>query len=180
MKQPTIDWQAALAQHERWLRTIILARVREPQAVEEVMQEVALAAVKQAAPLADPAKLAPWLYRLAVLQSLLYRRKCGRRRRLQDQYAEKQLAGERPPPQSVDPLSWLIAEERRSMVRQALAHLAPRDAEILLLKYTEGWNYHQIAAHLGVSHAAVETRLHRARARLRQELAALDVIEVGK
>ena len=180
MKQPTIDWQAALAQHDRWLRTVILARLREPQAVEEVMQEVALAAVKQAAPLADPSKIAPWLYRLAVLQSLLYRRKCGRRRRLHDTYAEQQIAGERSLPQTIEPLSWLIAEERRSMVRRALEHLAPRDAEILLLKYTEGWNYHQIAAHLGVSHAAVETRLHRARARLRQELAALDVIEVGR
>jgi RNA polymerase sigma-70 factor (ECF subfamily) len=58
--------------------------------------------------------------------------------------------------------------------------LAPRDAEILLLKYTQDWNYHQIANHLGISHAAVEARLHRARGRLRQELAAMDVIEVGK
>ena len=77
--QPRIDWQAALAQHDRWLRTVVLARVGEPQAVDEVMQEVALAAVKQASPLAEAAKIAPWLYRLAVLQSLLYRRKQGRR-----------------------------------------------------------------------------------------------------
>jgi len=88
MNQPVIDWQAALAQHERWLRTVVLARLREPQAVDEVMQEVALAAVKQAAPLTDSSKVAPWLYRLAVLQSLLYRRKCGRRRRLRDRYAD--------------------------------------------------------------------------------------------
>ena len=40
MNQPAIDWQAALAQHDRWLRTVVLARVREPQAVDEVMQEV--------------------------------------------------------------------------------------------------------------------------------------------
>ena len=58
---PAIDWQAALAQHDRWLRTIVLARVRERQAVDDVMQEVALAAVRQAAPLADVAKVAPWL-----------------------------------------------------------------------------------------------------------------------
>ena len=81
---PAIDWQAALAQHDRWLRTIVLARVRERQAVDDVMQEVALAAVRQAAPLADAAKVAPWLYRLAVRHALLYRRKCGRRRRLQE------------------------------------------------------------------------------------------------
>lgn len=180
MNQPAIDWQAALAQHQRWLRTVILARVREPQAVDEVLQEVALAAVRQAAPLADAGKIAPWLYRLAVLQSLLYRRKCGRQRRLNARYnqaVQYDGCGAQP---AADPLSWLVAKERRALVRRALANLARRDAEILLLKYTEDWSYHRIAAHLGISHAAVEARLHRARARLREELAALDVLEIGK
>jgi RNA polymerase sigma factor (sigma-70 family) len=177
MNQPAIDWQAALAQHHRWLRTVVLARLGEPQAVEEVLQEVALAAVKQSAPIADAGKIAPWLYRLAVLQALLYRRKCGRRRRLAGRYAEQIQQGDYASPPAPDPLGWLLASERRSLVRQALAHLAPRDAEILLLKYTEDWSYHQIAAHLGIGHAAVEARLHRARGRLRRELAALDVVE---
>jgi RNA polymerase sigma-70 factor, ECF subfamily len=177
MNQPSIDWQAALAQHDRWLRTIAFARVREPQAVDEVMQEVALAAVRQSAPIADAGKVAPWLYRLTVRQALLYCRKCGRRRRLVNRFADESLHGDRGRSEPLDPLAWLIAQERRGMVRQAIARLPARDAEILLLKYTENWNYHQIAAQLGVSHAAVEARLHRARARLRQELAALDVVE---
>jgi hypothetical protein len=46
-----IDWMATLAAHDRWLRTVVLARLREQQAVEEVMQEVALAAIAQRAPL---------------------------------------------------------------------------------------------------------------------------------
>src|SRR5262245_39975264 len=106
MDQPKVDWQAALAQHERWLRTVILARVREPQAVDDVVQEVALAAVRQAAPLADPAKVAPWLYRLAVLQALLYRRKCGRRRRLIGRYGEHLERREGTAP-TVGPLGWV-------------------------------------------------------------------------
>jgi RNA polymerase sigma factor (sigma-70 family) len=180
MNQPNIDWQAALAQHDRWLRTVVLARVREPQAVEEVLQEVALAAVKQAAPLVDAGKVAPWLYRLAVLQALLYRRKCGRKRRMIGRYAELLQRDECGVSRWPDPLGWLLASERRRLVRRALARLIPRDAEILLLKYTEDWNYHQIAAHLGIGHAAVEARLHRARGRLRRELAALDVVEASR
>jgi RNA polymerase sigma-70 factor (ECF subfamily) len=179
MNGPTIDWPAALAQHDRWLRTVALARLHEPQAVEEVIQEVALAAVRQAAPLADPSKVAPWLYRLAVRQALLYRRKCGRRRRLNDRYGAWVQSADGGRGEVLDPLEWLLARERREQIRQAIRELAPRDAEILLLKYTENWNYHQIAAHLGVSHSAVEARLHRARRRLREELAALNVIEVG-
>jgi RNA polymerase sigma-70 factor (ECF subfamily) len=176
MSSLAIDWQAALAQHDRWLRTVVLARLREWQAVDEVLQEVALAAVKQSAPLADASKVAPWLYRLAVRQALLYRRKCGRRRRLIGRYAEQTQPAEYAAP-AASPLGWLVAEERRGIVRKALAELPARDAEILLLKYTEDWNYHQIADRLGISHAAVEARLHRARGRLRQQLAAMDVLE---
>jgi RNA polymerase sigma-70 factor (ECF subfamily) len=72
-----------------------------------------------------------------------------------------------------------LAEERRKLVRAALARLPGRDAEILMLKYTENWSYHQIASHLGIGHSAVEARLHRARARMRAELAALNVVEIG-
>jgi RNA polymerase sigma-70 factor (ECF subfamily) len=166
-----------LAQHERWLRTVVYARLGSSEGVDEVLQEVSLAAVRQKAPLADASKAAPWLYRLAVLQSLLYRRRHGRHRKLIDRFVQR-----RNPTDNdlglADPLVWLLADERRQMVREAIARLQPRDAEILLLKYTQDWNYNQLAARLGISHAAVETRLHRARARLRNELAALDLIEV--
>src|SRR5947199_370897 len=80
------------------------------------------------------------------------------------------------------PIDWeaALAEHGRWLVRLALTKLPRGDAEILLLKYTENWSYHEIAARLGVSHSAVETRLHRARARMRAELMALDVVEVGR
>jgi RNA polymerase sigma-70 factor (ECF subfamily) len=165
-----IDWRAALATHDRWLRTVVLARVKEWQAVDEVMQEVALAAVRQQAPINDPAKVAPWLYRLAVTQSLLYRRRCGRRRKLTDRFAERVRPTEHDTSQP-DPFDWLVADERRRMVRTALAQLPGRDAEILLLKYAEDCSYHEIARRLGIGHAAVEARLHRARARMRLALA---------
>ena len=89
-------------------------------------------------------------------------------------YAERVRRGEADTRQP-DPLGWLLADERRRLVRVGLARLRKRDAEILMLKYTEDWSYRQIADHLGVSHSAVEARLHRARARMRTALAALNV-----
>lgn len=160
-----IDWRATLAEHDRWLRTVVLARLGERQAVDEVMQEVALAAVAQRAPLEDPSKVAPWLYRLAVVQTLLYRRKRGRGRRLVDRYAERVRPVDAD--EQGDPLVWLLNDERRRLVREALKRLPARDAEILLLKYSENWTYREIAARLGIGESAVEARLHRARAKLR-------------
>ena len=152
------------------------ARVGEAAAIDEVMQEVALAAVKQAAPISDPQKVAPWLYRLAVRQSLLYRRKMGRQKKLNQRYSDRFRPTE-VDQRSPEPLSWMLSEERRAMVRLAMRRISDRDAELLMLKYTENWSYHEIAAHLGVSHSAVEARLHRARQRLRSELMALQVVE---
>lgn len=168
--RPAIDWAEALRRHERWLRTVVLARLGERQAVEEVMQEVSLAAVAQRAPLTDPGKVGAWLYRLAVRHTLLYRRGRGRQRKLLGRFA---LRGGAPANPAADPLGWLVAGERAKMVRDALARLNRRDAEILMLKYTEGWSYRDLAAHLGITEAAVEARLHRARSRLRAELSDL-------
>ncbi len=170
---PPIDWEAVLARHDRWLRTVVYARVGEPQAVDDVMQEVALAAVRQKSPLEDPGKVAPWLYRLAVTQSLLYRRRQGRRRKLVDRYT-RQARPEEHDARQRDPLVWLLAAERREMVGKALDRLAGRDREVLLLKYTEDCSYRDLAERLGTTVTAVQARLHRARERLRQELIALD------
>jgi RNA polymerase sigma-70 factor, ECF subfamily len=167
----TMDWGATLAIHERWLRRVVASRLGEPQAVDEVMQDVALAAVAQRSPLHNPARAAVWLYRLAVRHVLIYRRKSGRRRSLVDRYAARQS------PFTVDsapsPLAWLVQEERQKLVQDALRRLPPRDAEILVLKHAEGFTARELSDRLGVAVATVETRLHRARHRLRVELAEL-------
>ncbi len=162
-----IDWASALRQHERWLRAVIYARVREVQAVDDVFQEVALAAVEQKAPIQSPAKVSQWLYRLAVLNSLMFRRRQGRRRKWMRRYAEDRKTH---PWDGHDPLAWLVSSERREAVRQALDRLPAKDVEILLLKYGQDWRYEEIAQHLGISMSAVQTRLFRARQRLRREL----------
>jgi RNA polymerase sigma-70 factor (ECF subfamily) len=174
-----IDWNAALAEHGRWLRTIVLARVREPQAVDEVMQEVALAAIRRPPMLDDVNKVGPWLYRVAVAQSIRYRRGRARQRHGLARYAERcdDNGDGRDVDEFADPLRLLIAEERRQIVEQALGRLPGRDAEILLLKYTEHCSYRQLSERLGISESAVDGRLQRARVRLRRELASLDLTE---
>jgi RNA polymerase sigma factor (sigma-70 family) len=173
----SIDWAAALVAHERWLRTVVLARLGERQAVDEVMQEMSLAAVAQRSPLSDPSKVAAWLYRLAVRKALLYRRQRGRQHKLESRYARWvcERSGDSGP---TDPLGWLVRDERRNLVLEALDRMPRRDAEILLLKYTENWSYRELAEHLGLSPSAVEARLHRVRRRLRAELASAQINEV--
>lgn len=174
-----IDWEAAMASHGRSLRLAILARVRDRHAADEILQEVALAAVAQKSPIRDLARLGAWLRQLAVRQALLYRRGRGRRLRMVERQARRMESrdGESI---SADPLDWLVRDERAGLVRSALSRLPPRDAEVLLLKYLEGWDYRTLADHLGTTTSAIEARLHRARAKLRDELSAKRLNEVGE
>ncbi len=169
-------WQRLLAENDRWLRTSLDARLRDPHAVDEVMQEVAVAAFANGEQLRDVEKAGPWLYRIAIRQSLLYRRNRGRQRALSQRYFDRVR---RAPEYEEDGAAWLLAMERNALVRQALDELPARDAEMLMLKYCEGWSYQQIADRIGVSVSAVESRLHRARRRLRGRLTAMGVVEVS-
>lgn len=175
--EPLHGGAAAFSRHERWLRTVVLSQLAEPQAVDEVMQEVALAVAARKPATAEPTHWLPWLYRVAVRQALLYRRKLGRERRRVERYAAQALRTTRGPA-AYDPLALLLDRERRERIRTAMGRLHRRDAEILLLKYSEGWSYRELAEHLGLGESTVQARLHRARKRLRAELARLQVIEV--
>jgi RNA polymerase sigma factor (sigma-70 family) len=174
--KPTIaiDGEAALATHGRWLRTVILAWTGELAAVDDVFQEVALALSRPQAQQRAILQIEPFLYRLAVRQSLMYRRRIGRQRKLQMRLIQQNGS---PVEDRLDPGEWLLAMELQQTVREALQTLASKDREILLLKYTEDWSYHQLAAHLGIGHSAVEARLHRARQRLRDRLVCTSVNE---
>ena len=175
MADHSLDCKQILAQHESWLRRVLYARlsngrVQDPlvlDEVEEVLQEVAVALVAQCESIQDPDKVEAWLYQVAVRQALMFRRAAGRRRKLQTAFAEKPM----PPAETVDPLDWLLQGERRQQVRRALGELSPRDREVLLLKHGENMKYQQIAAITGMSIGAIESRLHRARKKLRARLA---------
>ena len=143
-------------------------------AVEEVFQEVSLATIRQKSPLQDPTKISPWLYRIAVMQSLLYRRKMGRKRRLMDRYTEK-ITGAGQDSKQEEPLSWLLREERRSHVQQALAELPKNQQELLLLKYVHDWSYKMMADKIGTTVSAIQAKLHRARALLREKLNRMNI-----
>jgi RNA polymerase sigma-70 factor (ECF subfamily) len=73
----------------------------------------------------------------------------------------------------------LSKEEQRERVRAALAHLPPRDREILALLYLEGLNNKEAAAVLGIGEGAVKMRHLRALGRLR-DLMGSDSSEVAR
>ncbi len=159
----------ALPEHENWLRTTLFSRLGNRDEVEEVMQEVAVAAANQSAKLQPVERAGPWLYRVAIRQMLLFRRKAGRRRKLLNRVVDRPLHRDEASA-TRSPLEFLISQERQTEVRQALVKMSERDRQLLMLKYVDGLSYGDIAQRVGVSASAVQSRLHRARNLLRREL----------
>jgi RNA polymerase sigma-70 factor (ECF subfamily) len=62
------------------------------------------------------------------------------------------------------------AVELRACLRQAIARLTPRAAEIFALRYFEDYDNREIARLLGLSPSDVAVSLHRSRSRLQQEI----------
>jgi RNA polymerase sigma-70 factor (ECF subfamily) len=69
------------------------------------------------------------------------------------------------------PVEVAVANELAERVRQAIAQLPEREAEVFCLRYLEEMSYEQIAETLHVSGGAVAAALHKARAKLEKLLA---------
>lgn len=164
-----IDWVAALKANEGWMRGVIAQRVGEQEGIDEVFQEVGLAASRQQTPLRDATKVGSWLYRLAVVQSSLYRRSLGRKRKARQRYVEQVVPAEKDANQ-LEPLDWLLDRERNERIRLATSKLSPDEQEILRLKYAEDKSYQKIADELGITVFAVQSKLHRTRMKLKKML----------
>ena len=168
MNVTSISPQAVFLEHESWLRTVVRSRLPEPDAVEDVMQNIAMAIVRQRQTLQEINRLGAWLYQIAVRQVMMYRRSAGRRRRMHDRLTVCPVTC--TPEESTCPVECVIAAETRENVQRALNELHELDRQILMLKYTEHWSYRQLAEHLGVREDTVEYRLLKARRVLKRLL----------
>jgi len=113
----------------------------------------------------DHENLTAWLYRAATNAGLDALRSNARRKR-REEGAEPTGAGA-----SEDALQGMLRAERCQRVRQILAGLKPRDAQLLLLR-ANGLAYRELAETLGIQPASVGTLLARAEAEFERKYRA--------
>ncbi len=167
------DPREALRMHGPWLRAVAIARLRGFEGADDVMQDVAVAAVRNWPTLRTTANAKAWLYRLTVRAALMHRRSLGRARKrireAMDTYRERHGQREYAREQG-DPLGHILAGERFAELRAAIARLPVKDIEMLLMKHVDDCSYQEIAQRMGVTPGVVQMRLFRARAKLREML----------
>jgi RNA polymerase sigma-70 factor (ECF subfamily) len=151
----------------------VLGMVRNPAEAEDLTQETLLRAYDKLATLEDPARLAPWLYRIATNVTYDRFRQASYRHRPQPLADDAEAAG----PEASDiadtgpRLDKLMEQqEMSSCVQDYIAALPESHRAVILLHDVQGLTNPEIAEMLGLSLATVKIRLHRARNRLRAAL----------
>jgi RNA polymerase sigma-70 factor, ECF subfamily len=115
-----------------------------------------------------------YLHRAAVNASLDLMRQRGRTRSIPLDDIAPGLAAN----QKLNPESLRADRELRTVIRRAIARLGERSAEMFVLKYFEGYENKEIAEIMGTSPLVVGVLLHRARARVKKDLA--DFLKGGR
>jgi len=153
-----------LAQQPRIRRLVhrLLGWSARAAEVDDVVQEVFLAAWKHRATFRGDAQLATWLVRIALRKAHAHERSRRVRRRLAALLggAVEAVAAPRAP-------CAVEADDDVRALRTAMTVLPHRDREVLVLRCLEARPAAEVAAALGCSRAAVDQRLLRARAKLR-------------
>lgn len=139
-----------------------------PGDVEDVVQEVFLSALRNLKSFRGQSSISTWLTAITINHCR------SRHRRLRA--AKALLAGwlQMPRRTTVAAEGTLAADERLDRVRAAMARLKRPLREVIVLKYLQEMSTLQVAEALGLSVGAVDVRLHRARARLKEMLADLN------
>lgn len=147
----------------------------DPQAAEEVAQDVWVALFRSLTGFRGEARLSTWIFRVTVnhcknRRLYRHRRAWGRHDALgpatDDDVPERQLADEGPIADGV-----LAQAEAEQLLAGALDALDDDHRQILLLRDVEDLAYEEIAEILDLPRGTVKSRIHRARAELASVLA---------
>jgi RNA polymerase sigma factor (sigma-70 family) len=144
--------------HRPRLRLLAMRMVDDPEEAQDVVQEALLHAYLGLTQLRDPERFGGWLGAIVLnIARMALRRRRAYRRALARAVAEPQRG--------------LGDVDTVARVRESIELLPQREREVVALHYVDGLSCEEVGELLGLSPGAVRVRLHRARARLRDQLA---------
>ena len=146
--------------YARMVHGILLCRV-PPSEVDDLVQEVFLAALRQLHALRDVARFGAWLAVITRNRANDYYRKSGPEAALTEPVSEEQTEGRPHNPAEAQEAAAILAVVRT---------LPDAYREPLILRLVEGLNGPEIAAKTGLKHGSVRVNLCRGMQMLREKL----------
>jgi len=132
---------------------------------QDLAQKTFITAYLKLHQLKDYAKFAGWLRIITINTCKMWLRKQKEKIISIEKIDESKIISAQPPPEDE-----LIAKEERNMVTRAMASLSEKCRLALTLHYLDGMAYEEMAKFLEITPSAVDSRLQRARKKLREEV----------
>ena len=154
--------------------SIALRYSGNPAAAMDIAQDTFLKLLSRIGEYRSEASFDSWLYRLVVNTCIDDQRRGRRMTPFLDGLIDAVCA----PAESV--LHQLLRTETEQRVQEVVARLAPEHRIVIVLRYTEGLSYDEIANIVGCSPGTVASRLNRAHKILERRLAHLRPPDGGR
>jgi RNA polymerase sigma-70 factor (ECF subfamily) len=160
---------------ERRVHALVLRMLGNPAEAEDLAQEVFVQVFKAIGTFRGESKLSTWIYRIAI--NLCKNRAKYLRVRHTDEQDELGAVEERVPLGSVRranvgsierPDEMMAGKQVERIVQRAILELEPSFRECLVLRDVEDLSYEEIEEITGLAAGTVKSRIHRARAQLRE------------
>jgi RNA polymerase sigma-70 factor (ECF subfamily) len=161
--------------YERRVFALVLRMLGNRAEAEDLAQEVFVQVFKAIGTFRGESKLSTWIYRIAI--NLCKNRAKYLRVRHTDEQQELEVVAERVPlgearranVGSVErPDEMLAGRQVEHIVQQAILKIEPSFRECLVLRDVEELSYEEIEEITGLAAGTVKSRIHRARAMLRE------------
>jgi RNA polymerase sigma-70 factor (ECF subfamily) len=158
----------------RWAAHILAfchAKVRSPQAAEDLAQETLVRGFRALASLAEPEKFGPWLRGIALRVCLNWLKSPSGKQVTFGVLAGDGNLDDAFPVHTPSPEQALARDEELARLMSEVESLPDDLREVLMLYYYQDVTYRDLAKLLDVSPATINARLTKARALLRERLA---------
>jgi RNA polymerase sigma-70 factor (ECF subfamily) len=161
--------------YERRVFALVLRMLGNRAEAEDLAQEVFVQVFKAIGTFRGDSKLSTWIYRIAI--NLCKNRAKYLRVRHSDEQQELELVAERVPLGEVRranvgsverPDEMLAGRQVELIVQRAILDVEPSFRECLVLRDVEELSYEEIEQITGLAAGTVKSRIHRARAMLRE------------
>ena len=156
--------------HQRMVYHLALHLLGNPEDARDLSQDVFLTVFRSIHRFRGDSALQTWIYRIVVNQARNQQRWWRRRKRADQVSLEAVFVDPPAPVATTSPERALDRKELRRRLWGAMARLPFEQRSAVVLRELHGMRYAEIAFSLGVSTAAVKSRLARARQTLRAEL----------
>ena len=165
--------ETLLEQHEPRVYRFARRLCRHHEDAEDVLQESLLAAARGLPGFRGDSSLSTWLFTIARSHCIKKRRRSRFAPTEVSLDAEAADAARQHPDPAPGPEETLHARRVEAALEEAIAGLDRKYREVFVLRDVEGLTAPEVATVTGLSIPAIKSRLHRARARVREEVAPL-------